>query len=469
LLRRWAVPVALTALTAAAGIAGVRTPAAAKPGEPMPAVRAGVLSPRRVPALLHDAVAGAKLHAALDRVLTSDELGAGRNNACLIVTGRNGTLYDRDPDRAFTPASTLKLLTAAAVLLKLDPNSHLTTRVVSLAAPVDGVITGDVYLVGGGDPLLGTPDYAASFKDQPHRITDINALADALVNKAGVRAIRGSVRGDESRYDTQRAVPTWKVAYTTNGDVGPLSALNVNDGFVAWKPKDVPTPVPAGHAAAVLTDLLKARGVTVDGEPAEGKAPTNPHPLASLDSPTMRELVGEMLVHSDNEGAELLAKELGRRFGKVGTTAAGVEVIRKTLTDAGIDMRSVVASDASGLATTDRLDCDVLHSLLSGPTRSALLSAGLSVAGRYGTMFDRFKDDNPAAGRLHGKTGTLEGVVGLAGVMDPVAPAKDGLTFAFLANSLPTPSELRGKRFLEKLGAVLAAYPNAPAAEDLAP
>jgi serine-type D-Ala-D-Ala carboxypeptidase/endopeptidase (penicillin-binding protein 4) len=463
--RPWVAPLVLAVIALVATLNAVRVPGAARAGESTPAVRAAVLSPRRVPALLSSAVALARVQTVLDRVLANDEAP----QSCLLVTAMGATVYTHDPDAALTPASTLKLLVAAAALARLGPDSHLTTRAVAAASADHGVVAGNVFLVGGGDPLLGTADYAASFKDQPRRYTDLNKLADDLVQKAGVKEIDGAVLGDESRYDSQRYVPTWKTVYATDGDAGPLSALLFNDDFVEWKPKVVPTPVPAGHAASVFTDMLKARGVIVNGTPAEGRAPSGGRMLASLDSLPIRELVGEMLVHSDNEGAELLTKELGHRFGGAGTTAAGVGVIRKTLTDAGVDMRAVVASDGSGLSPTDRITCRVLYSLLSGPSRAALLGAGLSVAGENGTMFDRFKNGNPAAGRLKGKTGTLQGVAGLAGVVDPKEPGGPGITFAFLANGLPLPSEERGKRLLERLGAALAAYPDAPAPAELAP
>jgi D-alanyl-D-alanine carboxypeptidase/D-alanyl-D-alanine-endopeptidase (penicillin-binding protein 4) len=182
----------------------------------------------------------------------------------------------------------------------------------------------------------------------------------------------------------------------------------------------------------------------------------------------IHQVVGEMLVHSDNESAELLTKELGRRFGGAGTTVAGLGVVRKTLADAGIDVTSLDAHDGSGLDPTDRVSCDALAGLLTGPLKDSLLSAGLAVAGRTGTLFDRF-ENTPAAERLRAKTGTLEGVVGLAGLVEARDVGAPPIAFAFLANSLARPSEARGKRVTERLGIALAAYPDAPTAESLAP
>jgi D-alanyl-D-alanine carboxypeptidase/D-alanyl-D-alanine-endopeptidase (penicillin-binding protein 4) len=285
---------------------------------------------------------------------------------------------------------------------------------------------------------------------------------------AGVRKIDGRVLGDDSRYDAQRFLPTWKPSYAADGDVGPLSALTVDDGLVAWKPKAVAAPDPAVHGAEVLTTLLETRGVEVTGAAGRDRAPTGGKQVAALPSLPLRQIVGEMLVHSDNETAELLAKEMGRRFGGAPTSPAGITVMRAALAQMGIDVSTVATSDASGLDANDRITCNALYTLLSGPERDALLSAGLAVAGKTGTMFDRFVG-HPAAGRLRAKTGTLEGVDGLAGYVDPLDAAGAPLRFAFLANSLPRPSELRGKQMNDKLGAALATYPDAPTAASLAP
>jgi D-alanyl-D-alanine carboxypeptidase len=81
-------------------------------------------------------------------------------------------------------------------------------------------------------------------------------------------------------------------------------------------------------------------------------------------------------------------------------------------------------------------------------------------------LSDRFAN-NPAAGRLRAKTGFLDGVVGFSGWMD--ATRGDDLTFAFLANGLPIPSEKSAYGSQERLGAALATYPEAPSADELAP
>ena len=115
--------------------------------------------------------------------------------------------------------------------------------------------------------MLATGDYASFLQSQGKTkgdvTTSLEALADAVVAK-GIRRIPGGIVGDDSRYDTQRYLPTWKDTYRTDGEIGPLGALTVNDGFSAWS-ANTKTPVddPARNAAAQLAALLRSRGVDV--------------------------------------------------------------------------------------------------------------------------------------------------------------------------------------------------------------
>ncbi len=81
-------------------------------------------------------------------------------------------------------------------------------------------MTGNLYLVGGGDPLLRTADYVATLRYKELIYTHLEDLANA-VRAAGVTHVTGAVVGDESRYDTQRYVPTWKPCVRGDGRGGP--------------------------------------------------------------------------------------------------------------------------------------------------------------------------------------------------------------------------------------------------------
>ena len=418
---------------------------------------APVLSARRAPGVLARLVADQRLRADLDAALADPALGPGRDRSCLVVTTGGRPVVARRPDLALIPASTLKVLTASAVLARIGGDERLLTEVRAAApAGADGIVDGHLWLVGGGDPLLATADYAASFPNQPPVVTPFEHLADALV-AAGVRQVRGAVVGDESRYDTQRYLPTWKPSYREDGDIGPAGALVVNDGFVAFGPRPIAAEQPALHAASVLGALLAARGVSVAGAPTAGVTPPGTTVLAAVPSPPIATVVGEMLRESDNGTAELLVKELGRRFGAGGTTADGLAVASDALVGAGLPVGQLTTVDGSGLDRGNRASCALLLATLAAAGPAGPIGGALPVAGRDGTLAPRFRG-HPAAGRLRAKTGSLNGVVGLAGYLD--RDASPPLSFALLANELPR--DALGRRLQEDVAAALARYPDGP-------
>ena len=436
----------------------------APPPEPVPALTTPVFSMRRVPGLLSRVVAETHLRGDLDRIMTDPVYGGARDRSCLVVGDPGGGTvhYSRQPTLGLIPASTLKLLTGAAALAQLGPETRFTTEIRAAGAPSDGGV-GDMYMVGGGDPLLSTAEFAAEggYMGQSRRSTSIEALADKVV-AAGVRRV-GRILGDESRYDSERLVPSWNSRYIANFDVSPISALVVNKAFASTRPPAVAISPPQ-HAASVLGDLLRARGVTV-GETGAGRAPGGAPLITSIESPPLREIVAEVLQNSDNLAAEMLVKEMGTRPGSPGSTAAGLQAMAERLRQvAGVTSEEMVAVDGSGLDRSDKLTCSLLQRVVAQAGDSGPLADGLPVAGRNGTLFRRFLG-TPAAGKVRAKTGSLEGVIGLSGY----AAGQGGrnLAFSLVANELPSASAGAGMQ--DRVMNVLVAYPRAPAPEELAP
>src|SRR5690606_25091261 len=135
----------------------------------------------------------------------ASQVGEVPADACLVVTEDGRPILRHNDSTPLTPASAQKILTARAALDVLGPGHRYRTTVVATGEPVDGILEGDVWFVGGGDPVLQTADFASRY-DPPRPTTPLEALADAVV-AAGVREIRGAVVGDESRYDTLRSIP----------------------------------------------------------------------------------------------------------------------------------------------------------------------------------------------------------------------------------------------------------------------
>lgn len=393
------------------------------------------------------------LNAYLDSVVADSP-----DATCLTVQVDGQQLYVHDGDKPMIPASTLKLLTASAALDQLGPEHRSTTRVVTEAAPVKGLVSGDLILVGGGDPLLTTDlnRLIRQISDDLHP-TSLDRLADEVV-ASGVRMISGSVMGDESRYDSARAVDSWPERYVSQNQSGPLSALTVDDGYdvsldgpeggVIRRRSDDP----ARSAAAVFTGLLADRGILIGGDPTAGIAPPDPVEVASISSAPLTGVVSELLVTSDNQTAELLTKEMGLVDTGQGSTAAGLEVIERHLADQGFTGADL--TDGSGLAPTNQVTCDQLVEVLdlTGGIEGSL-GVALPVAGESGTLRNRF-NDTPAAGRLRAKTGYLAEVTSLAGFV-PLASGEVA-TFAYIANGDVVDDVVRAPQDL--LATVLASY-----------
>jgi D-alanyl-D-alanine carboxypeptidase/D-alanyl-D-alanine-endopeptidase (penicillin-binding protein 4) len=416
-------------------------------------------SPRRVPQPIVDAVGGQRLQAALDAAVVGVD-------ACFVVDEGGAPIAVRSAALPLVPASTEKLITAAAALAVLGSDSHLETRAVAAAAPKDGVVD-RLWLVGGGDFLLMTPEAQALREQLPElrglSTTSFTALADALV-AAGVKRISGGIVGDDSRYETLRYLPTWKDAYRTEGQVGPLGALTVNGGFSQLQPIPVPVEDPAVFAAAELARLLEERGVTIGRGADRGKAPVGAVEIAKIESPPMTAVIGEMLTASDNLGAELLTREIGLRVTQQGTTAAGTQAITQKLNELGLPTTSVALVDGSGLDRGNRVTCALLDATLDlgEEPEFAALWTGLAVAGQSGTLVDQL-DGTALEGKLRGKTGSLDGVTGLVGLIEVGRP----LRFAFIANGAFT--ETGGIGLRGQIASIIASFPDAPPAGELVP
>ena len=326
------------------------------------------------------------------------------------------------------PASNQKLLVAAVALEVLGEDHRFHTEFRG-PQPVDGVITGDVYLVGGGDPLLVTADYVDPLALPAFNTTSLDSIADAL-QAAGVTQIVGDVVGDGSRYDDEFVVPSWGPDHVLGTDAGPYDALMVNDGrtfadsTIGFNPNQ--------SAARQLIRLLQARNIAVTGRSRNGVAPADGSVavLGGVDSAPLADVVDELLQTSDNNTAELLVKEIGLAGRGEGTRVAGMQEIWSTLGEWQVPLEGVALDDGSGLSRNDRLTCNAIMAVLEHVGVDSELTRSLPVAGESGTLTGEFVG-GPAEGRLMAKTGTLAGVRALSGFM----PDDDGLmTFALVLN-----------------------------------
>jgi serine-type D-Ala-D-Ala carboxypeptidase/endopeptidase (penicillin-binding protein 4) len=483
---RWArrlIAVLLTACTAVA-LADVvllsrafGVPKSGRDTRNLSQVKANLLSARRTPDMVAGAAGDQVVSARVQELFGNERMGTATASSCTVVRQDGRTLMARNANVPVIPASTMKLIVASTVLTELDPATQFITEVRARTGPTAGVLQGDLYFIGGGDPLLATSPYLSTFSRQPQIATPLETLADDIV-AAGVMTITGSIIGHDRRYDDLRSVPTWKSSYLTQGEVGPISALSVNDSFVvsdraAAKAKAVPAvtdgsttkkkivrPVwkaatdPGAQAAAVLGDLLVERGVTISGEPRSSLATESLPPLlvAQIASPPLRDIVGQMLSESDNNTAESLVKELAFNTSGLGSTVGGTAEMKASLERRGYPTGQLTLVDGSGLDRGNRVTCAVLVGAVEESIE--FIRQLLPVSGTSGTLSGRMKSDE-IKGKVRAKTGTLNGVSALAGEVD-VGGGRT-VDFAMVLNDLP-PGVL-GVATGDELAIALSRYP----------
>lgn len=458
MIRRLLIAGLLVGALAFATVALLADDEVAEAGPPTTAVVTAGWSPRRVPQPFVDAVGSTRLQKNLDTSLIGTD-------ACFEVLTAAGPVAARAAETPYIGASTQKLLTGASALAVLGPDTTLTTRVIATGDPASGTVE-RLVLVGGGDPLLSTAEFRAQLDAEAKTAgtpsTSMEALADAIVAK-GVRRVNALVI-DDGRYDAERYLPIWPPSYRTEGQIGPIGALTVNKGFSRLKPTPVPVDDPALTAGNELARLLRARGVTVTGTAQRGKVPDGAADVAKIESAPIRDVVAEVVRSSDNLAAEMLIKEIGVKEAKDGTTAAGIAGAVKKLGELGVPMTGVTLVDGSGLARDNRVTCQALAATVDLGARPDLRSLwdGMAVAGQSGTLADEFLGTG-LEGRLRGKTGFLNGVTGLAGLVDVGRP----LRFALVVNG--SFGEAQAIKLRSQLAQIIARFPEAPPADALVP
>jgi D-alanyl-D-alanine carboxypeptidase len=414
---------------------------------------------------------GAGLSARLSGLLATPALGS-HVTAVVGDPASGRVLFSRQGNSPATPASTAKLATAVAALDVLGPGARFTTRVVEDTgagqAPARGPAR--IILVGGGDPTLAAGRAAGSGYPRPATLAALAAATARALARHHRTAVR--VGYDTSLYSGPPLAPGWSPSYVTTGNVTPITALEVDQGRLlrSGKPEDAadlsnlrPRSLnPAADAAAAFAGFLARDGIRVDG-PARPAGPSRAAArVAAVSSPPLAAIVERMLTESDNVIAENLARQVALAKGAPGSFSGAAAAVTSAILRLGAGA-GVHLVDGSGLSPFDRIPAATLFRLVSlaasaGHPGLRAVITGLPVAGFSGTLTKGqsvFGDPAAARGLLWAKTGNLNTVVSLAGLVDD----RDGsvLAFAFMADRLPSVRDLRpAASTVDKLAAALA-------------
>jgi D-alanyl-D-alanine carboxypeptidase/D-alanyl-D-alanine-endopeptidase (penicillin-binding protein 4) len=336
--------------------------------------------------------------------------GGGGSSGLLVIDGETGKVVcARAPGRQRPLASNMKLFTTSTALARLGAESRITT-LLKTDGGIDrnGVLHGSLYLVGAGDPALGTPSFYRRFLGGLG--TNVFQLK-RQVREAGIKSVTGRLYADDSVFDRLRGVAD--SGYATSPEIGPLSGLSFNSGYSTPSATGFSTD-PAITAAATLDASLREAGVSISPTVALGTSPASSTELARVESPPLSSIVDTTDVYSDNFFAEMLMKLIGARFGDAGTTAAGAQVVQAF---ARGHESGVHAVDGSGLTRSNRASPAQVVGLLKSMRGTAVgdeFIQDLALAGHEGTVADRMHG-TAAYGRCRTKTGTISAVSNLSG------------------------------------------------------
>lgn len=378
------------------------------------------------------------------RIEAVDDIG-GTVGAAVLGADSSKPLYRSNARSALIPASTNKVLTAAAALKLLGPTHRFSTSVVADGAK-------GIVLVGGGDPYLAA-DRADVVDPGQASLQDLAARTAKQLKKDDRTTVR--LGYDTSLFSGTDWNPRWPDAYRDY--VTPTTALWANEGrlggSVGPRQKD-----PARAATEVFAGHLKSYGIKVAGI-AEDTAGDDAEQIAGVESLSLERIVERLLMVSDNDAAEIVARQVAVAAGRPGSIDDASRAIRTTLDEMGAWDDVSRSYDGSGLARQTKVTAETLARVVrlavSGDEPSlAPVLTGLPVAGVEGSLRYRFDTTGAGGGRglVHAKTGTLREVRSLAGY----TYTADGelLAYAFVVNGVP--NDFTALTYLDRVVAAVA-------------
>jgi D-alanyl-D-alanine carboxypeptidase/D-alanyl-D-alanine-endopeptidase (penicillin-binding protein 4) len=417
-----------------------------------------------------------------------EEAGGSADVGVQIKSMRSGdVLYSKNAYDLFVPASIMKILTAEAALLYLGPNYTFPTRLLTDATSINhGIIEGNVYLVHSGDPSLTYTDltdllvalksqaiqgiagniyidttaydqanlgpgwishdkqycYAApinasiinhnclSFKIAPSKVGGhkANVITDPHYYYSG---IENSVMTNKSGRFRSRFC---SVQLSTTANNGIAISGCIPKGHYVWGASTVIADI-IGYNKSLLHWLFRRYGIRVGGDITVGSAPSGLSVVAIHQSKPLSALVKEMLKKSDNIIAGSLFKKMGELYSKQpGSWQNGSVAVKGILAQkAEVDPYQITLLDGSGLSPDNRIKPVQMMQVLDfafhhSPTNYQFISA-LPIAGIDGTLKHRLYN---VARRVRAKTGTISGVVSLAGYA--INKNKEAIAFVIIVN-----------------------------------
>ena len=450
----------------------------------------------------------APLDKRIDALLAKAQLGKDVQVGISIVDLATGeTLYAHNADVALNPASNAKLVTTAAALERLGPEHRYTTRIWTDAKGVEnGVVSGKLYLQGGGDPALVTGEiYELAGQLRSAGIVRVNGPividatrfdADGLppgfaqkdefashrapggamsvnYNTFEVHARPGKAIGDAPMLLVEPPIPSIQVVSEAKTVAGNRNKLTVESKQAGDKiivtfqgevgidngPSSYRYPVsdPSRYAGELLALALTQRGIKLGKSTIEtgGDVPRDAELLATYRSESLSELCRSVNKWSNNFMAEQILRTLVPEDGA--TAAASLDLLRAWTVAIGMPQDGLVLGNGSGLYANNMISATALTYLLGhvyGDFRfRSDFVASLAIMGGDGTTRSRLSD-SPAEGWVRVKTGTLDDVSALSGYAG--AMGRDPIAFAIMFNGLERKHRIKARELQDQIAEMLA-------------
>jgi len=407
-----------------------------------------------------------------------------------VVDLRTGEeVFSHGPDTSLNPASTMKVVTSATALKMLGPSYRFTTDVYTDGeVDASGTLKGNLYIEGHGDPtmvveklwkLVGDlksegierieghvvfdedfhrPDYLLpgwNKKEDMARGPSYFATLSALslnFNTAAILVGPGAEVGQEARVrletpagDAVEVVNEVKTVAASGRRSLVIEREVHEDGRTEFTVKGT-VPLlgdhqryyrtvadPTAQYMGAFQELMKQHGIGVTGRFRRGDTPHDADRILQIRSTSLATILMDMNKLSNNFIAEQVLRTLGAEVKEEGSTEAGLQVVQEYLATLGVGPEDVALVNGSGLSRQAELRPSVLTAILVDMARDPQVgqefASTLAIAGYDGTLWSRLRDE---AGRLRGKTGTIDGVHCLAGYVEDGAGER--YAFAFLVN-----------------------------------
>lgn len=444
----------------------------------------------------------AKLGAAIESITNRPQFNRGRWGILIQTLSSSQTLYSRDPQKYFVPASNVKLLTTAATLHQLGSGFRIRTSIY-------GNSDGSLRVVGRGDPSLTDTQLKELAQQLSRRgirqisqlIADDNYFRGSAVNpswewedvqvdygapvnslilnqNAVVLTLLPQQRGQPLRavwVDPAEATQ-WRIQNDSlTAQPGEAALINVNRDLrgavveitgklsVNSEPESVALAVlnPVAHFLRHLRRALKAKGINEHADISRYTQITDTvtvpassvvHELAAVESPPLSQLLVETNQNSNNLYAEALLRTLGalvkRSLGtKLGNTLAptdstemGLRVVKATLTKLGVAPTGYVLADGAGLSRHNLVSPEAITQTLRAMAQlpEASVYRASLPVAGISGTLQNRFRDTAVQGIVQAKTGTMSGVVALSGYLD--TPNYQPLVFSIIVNQSDQPA-----------------------------